>query len=51
MSDVDKLDCMFLIYRTFIRSWKFTLRLFTYAIDLVVPTRNLSKDKKRRKKS
>lgn len=34
MGGVDKLDCMISLYRTFIRSRKWTLRMFTHAIDL-----------------
>lgn len=35
MGGVDKLDCMMSLYRTFIRSRKWTLRMFTHAIHLV----------------
>lgn len=34
MGGVDKLDCMISIHRTFIRSRKWTLRMFTHAIDM-----------------
>lgn len=34
MGGVDKLDFLITLYRTFIRSRKWTLRMFTHAIDL-----------------
>lgn len=36
MGGVDKIDHLITIYRTFIRSKKWTLRMFTHTIDLAI---------------